>query len=131
MNFEKLDESNFLLYAAKHYDNPQCFDTIEFYEDLSRFKYLKRLFNKYIETGEIKERLILNHIVIIYNVFGVTAGNRMLFLKLKGYEKHLKPFLIFLNNCPDIIFGIGEEGENIHTDEIPLDQNIINLLRKI
>ena len=131
MNFEKLDESNFLLYAAKHYDNPQCFDTIEFYDDLSRFKYLKRLFNKYIETGEIKERLILNHIVIIYNVFGVIPGNRMLFLKLKGYEKHLKPFLIFLNSCPEIVFGIGEEGENIHTDVIPLDQNIINLLRKI
>lgn len=131
MNFEKLDESNFILYAAKHYDNPQCFDTVEFYDDLNRFKYLKRLFNKYIETGDIKERLILNHIVIIYNVFGVVPGNRMLFLKLKGYEKFLKPFLVFLNNLPDTVFGIGESGENIHTNDIPMDTNIIDLLRKI
>jgi len=131
MNFEKLDESNFILYAAKHYDNPQCFDTVEFYDDLNRFKYLKRLFNKYIETGDIKERLILNHIVIIYNVFGVVPGNRMLFLKLKGYEKFLKPFLVFLNNLPDIVFGIGENSENIHTNDIPMDSNIIDLLRKI
>ena len=131
MNFEKLDESNFILYAAKHYDNPQCFDTVEFYDDLNRFKYLKRLFNKYIETGDIKERLILNHIVIIYNVFGVVPGNRMLFLKLKGYEKFLKPFLVFLNNLPDTVFGIGENIENIHTNDIPMDSNIIDLLRKI
>lgn len=131
MNFEKLDESNFILYAAKHYDNPQCFDTVEFYDDLNRFKYLKRLFNKYIETGDIKERLILNHIVIIYNVFGVVPGNRMLFLKLKGYEKFLKPFLVFLNNLPDTVFGIGENSENIHTNDIPMDSNIIDLLRKI
>jgi len=129
--FNKVDESNFLLYAAKHYDNPQCFDTVEFYDDLNRFKYLKRLFNKYIETGDIKERLIINHIVILYNVFGVEASNRMLFLKLKGYEKFLKPFLIFLNNLPDVIYGINENGENIHTNEIPLDQKIIDLLRKI
>ena len=131
MKYERLEESNFLLYAAKHYDNPQCFDTIEFYDDLNRFKYLKRLFNKYIETGEIKERLILNHIVIIYNVFGVEAGNKMLFLKLKGYEKYFKPFLIFLNQLPEKITGIGENNEIIHTNNIPMDFNIIDLLRKI
>ena len=59
---DKLDASNFLLYAAKHYDNPQCFDTLEFYEDLKRFKYIKRLLNRYVEDGDLKERLILNHI---------------------------------------------------------------------
>ena len=65
---QTLDESNFLLYAAKHYDNPQCFDTVEFYEDLNRFKYLKRLFNKYRDGGELKERLILNHVMVLYNL---------------------------------------------------------------
>ena len=67
---QKLDESNFILYAAAHYDNPQCYDTDEFYDDLKRFKYLKRLFNRYKETGELKERLILNHL-IVYIMFSV------------------------------------------------------------
>jgi len=70
MMFEKLDETNFVLYAAKHYDNPHCYDTLEFYDDLNRFKYLKRLFNRYEETGELKDRLIINHLTIIYNIFG-------------------------------------------------------------
>ena len=66
---EKLDETNFLLYCAKYYDNPQCFDTQEFYDDMNRIKYIKRLFNKYYESGELKERLIINHIVVLCNVF--------------------------------------------------------------
>jgi len=83
MKCETLDNSNFLLYAAKHYDNPQCFDTKEFYDDLKRFKYLKRLFNRYKETGDLKERLIINHLQVIYNLFGVEPSTRMLFLALK------------------------------------------------
>ena len=67
---DKVDEFNFLLYAAKHYDNPQCYDTVEFYDDLKRIKYIKRLINRYIEEGDLKERLILNHIIILNNVFG-------------------------------------------------------------
>ena len=67
---QQLDDTNFMLYAAAHYDNPQCYDTDEFYDDLKRFKYLKRLLNRYKETGELKERLILNHLTVIYNVFG-------------------------------------------------------------
>lgn len=128
---QKLDESNFLLYAAKHYDNPQCFDTVEFYEDLNRFKYLKRLFNKYRESGELKERLILNHIMVLYNLFGPLATTRMLFLKLRDYESYLIPFLIFLNYLPDVIMGIGIENKTIHTSDIELDKNIIEALRKI
>jgi len=131
MSDQRLDESNFLLYAAKHYDNPQCFDTVEFYEDLNRFKYLKRLFNKYLETGELKERLILNHIMILYNLFGPLATTRMLFLKLRGYESCLVPFLIFLNYLPDVILGIGIENNTIYTSNIDIDQNIVNALRKI
>ena len=127
----KLDESNFLLYAAKHYDNAQCFDTVEFYEDLNRFKYIKRLFNKYRESGDLKERLILNHIMILYNLFGPLATTRMLFLKLRGYESYLIPFLVFLNYLPDVIIGIGIENKTVHTSDIELDKSIIEALRKI
>jgi hypothetical protein len=127
----KLDESNFLLYAAKHYDNPQCFDTEEFYEDLNRFKYLKRLFNKYREKKEIKERLILNHIMVLYNLFGPLATTRMLFLKLRGYESYLVPFLIFLNYLPDAIMGIGSDDKTVYASDIELDINIVEALRKI
>lgn len=131
MSFERLDESNFLLYAAKHYDNPQCFDTIEFYEDLKRFKYIKRLFNRYIDEGDLKERLILNHIVILFNLFGTTAATRMLFLKCKGQESMLVPFLITLNSLPEKIENIGVENKTIYTSLIPLDLQVVQALRKI
>jgi len=127
----KLDETNFLLYAAKNYDNPQCFDTIEFYEDLKHFKYIKRLFNKYVETGDLKERLIINHLVIIYNMFGVEAATRMLFFKLRGYEKLLKPFLVYMNYMPDVVREIGLTAENIKSSDVPMDENIVSILRKI
>lgn len=128
MPFEKLDESNFILYAAKHYDNPQCLDTEEFYDDLKRFKYLKRLFGKYDETGELRERLIINHLIVLYNVFGIHA-TRMLFLKLEPYYVYLKPFLVLLNYMPDkVIIG---ENKTIYSSDIPMDKNIIEVLRKI
>ena len=130
MKFETLDESNFLLFAAKHYDNPQCHDVIEFYDDLQRFKYLKRLFSKYEETGEMKERLVLNHLTVLYNIFGLEA-TRMLFFKLEGYHKYLKPFLILLNKMPEIVYGIGENGKNIISSDIVMDTKIVQLLRKI
>ena len=131
VNMDKLDESNFLLYAAKHYDNPQCFDTIEFYEDLKRFKYIKRLFNRYIEDGDMKERLVLNHIVVLFNLFGVKATIRMLFLKCRGQEHLLVPFLIALNNLPDTIENIGIENNTINTSDIKMDDYVVNILRKI
>lgn len=127
---DRLNETNFLLYAAKHYDNPSCFDTMEFYEDLNRFKYLKRLFSRYDDTKELKERLILNHIIIIYNLFGTEAATRMLFFKLKEYHHYLVPFLVFLNFCPDRVSGILPEGDII-TSNIILDQDIIKALRRI
>lgn len=127
---DKIDETNFLLYAAKHYDNPQCFDTLEFYEDMSRFKYIKRLFNRYEETGELKERLILNHLIILYNVFG-PATTRMLFFKLNGHLHLLKPFIILLGFMPDKVYGVGVENKTIITSDIPMDEKIVKLLRKI
>lgn len=128
---EKLDESNFLLYAAKHYDNPQCFDTIEFYEDLKRFKYIKRLFNRYADEGELKERLILNHIVILFNVFGVEPATKMLFLKCKNQESYLVPFLSFLNHLPTEINNIGFDNRSYNISEIVPDKRIVEALRKI
>jgi len=128
---DKLDESNFLLYAAKHYDNPQCYDTIEFYDDMKRFKYIKRLLNRYLEEDDLKERLILNHIIVLYNVFGAEATIRMLFLKCKGMEKQLKPFLVFLNLLPAKVENIGIENKTIYTNNIDIDLNILKKLREI
>jgi hypothetical protein len=128
---DKVDETNFLLYAAKHYDNPHCYDTIEFYEDLNRFKYIKRLLNKYQESGEIKERLIINHLTVIYNVFGAVAGTRLLFLKLNDQLPMIKPFLLLFGTCPDIVEAIGIEGKDIYTSDIAMDPVIVEVLRKI
>jgi hypothetical protein len=124
---EHLDNANFILYAAKHYNNPQCFDTEEFLDDLKRFKYLKRLFGKYQETGELRERLILNHITILYNVFGDHA-TRMLFLKLESYSSCLKPFIVLLNYMPD---KINIEDRIIYSSDMDMDPIIIEVLRKI
>ena len=131
MIIDKLDESNFFLYAAKHYSNPYCYDTIEFYDDLNKFKYLKRLFSRYEETGELKERLILNHIITIYNIFGVEPTTRMLFLKLNNYYKYLKPFLVLLNYMPEVVRNIGIEGKDIQSSDITMDPLIVERLRQI
>lgn len=128
---DKLDESNFLLYAAKHYDNPQCFDTVEFYEDLKRFNYIKRLFNRFTDEGDLKERLILNHIVILFNLFGVVPATRMLFLKCRGQESLLIPFLLTLNSLPEKVENIGVENKTIDTSNIPMDLQVSQALRKI
>jgi hypothetical protein len=131
MHNEQLDETNFMLYAAKHYDNPSCFDTLEFYEDLNRFKYLKRLFSRYAESGDLKERLIINHIIIIYNIFGVQAATKMLFFKLKDHHVYLKPFLSLLNFLPEKVIGIGLENKTINTNDIVSDSIIEKILRDI
>ena len=119
--FDELTEENFDLFAAKHYNNPQCVDIEEFHEDLARFKYLKRLLRKYTQTGEIQERLVLNHLIIIYNVFGIPAANRMVFYRIEPeLWPALKTFLIYLNYLP--------ETERV---EVALDMAIANILRKL
>ena len=122
-----MTEKNFLLYAAKWYDNPQCTELTEFYDDLKRFNYLKRLFNRFQEDGEIKERLVLNHLVVLFNVFGPKATD-MLFLKLKEHYSRLKPFLILLQRMPDYVYV---ENKKINSVDIIMDQRIVELLRKI
>ena len=97
-----LTESTFLLYAMKHYDNPQCTEMSEFEEDIKRFQYLRKLFSRYRQDNELKERLILNHLIVIYNVFGPQATN-MLFMRLHEYHEYLKPFVEYLNFMPELL----------------------------
>ena len=131
MREDPLSEVNFLLYAARHYENPQCYDTIEFYDDLKRIKYIRRLFNIYQESGELKERLILNHIIILYNVFGVIPATRMLFFKLYEHKEQLKPFLVFLNFMPLQIINITLQGITLKSTEIISDPVIEEKLGRI
>lgn len=128
---EVVSESTFLLYAAKHYENPQCYDILEFEEDLKRFKYIKRLFNKYIDSGELRERLILNHIIALGNVFGARATTKMLFFKLESYEHLLAPFLDTLGLMPEKVTGIGLNYATLITDEIVRDPEITERLSEI
>lgn len=122
-----LTEQNFLLFAAKHYDNV-FYDTTEFQEDLKRFAYIKRLFNHYNKLNELKDRLIINHLVIIFNMWS-TAAIPMLFVKLEGYEVILKTFLTFMERMPNEIKGIGLNRREIKSSEIPIDENIMRLLK--
>jgi len=118
---DNLTESNLLLYAAKHYYNPRFSDIDEFYEDLKRFKYVKRLVNRYLDDKDLSERLILNHLIVIFNAFGIEPSINM--LKVKLDERHwpvIKPFLIFLKYITnDQLVGI------------EMDDRVIEALRKI
>lgn len=115
----------------KCYDNPNCSGLDEFNEDLARIKYIKKLITRYIQTGELQERLILNHLIILNNMFGPEALSRILCLKMETQLKYIKPFLVFLNILPPIIFNVGKDGNKTFTDDIPMDQLIIEKLRKI
>ena len=129
MKFDDLTEKNFLLYAMQHYDNPQCVEVEEFNDDLKRIKYIKRLFNQYAIEGVLKERLLLNHVIVFYNVFSVEAATRILFYKLEEeFWPMLKTFLFYLNFLPDKIESVN--GRTILTTEIPMDQGIVDSLRK-
>ena len=119
--FSELTEENLFLYAAKHYYNPMFSDVDEFYEDLKRFKYIKRLVNRYLDNGELTERLILNHLIVVFNAFGTEATLNILQLKLE--DKHwpvIKPFLIFLKHIT-----------NDQYVEIKMDDNVVRKLRAI
>lgn len=127
---EKLSDENFLIYCAKHYDNPQCHSTEEFIEDLKRIKYIKKLITRYIDSGVLKDRLILNHLIILYNVFGAEHMSRILYLKMRSQFKYIKPFLIFMGVLPEKIYNIKEEAV-INTDEITMDDTIVQALRRV
>ena len=123
MSPNELTEDNLLIFAAKHYYNPLGVDAAEFEEDLNRFKYIKRLVNRYIDSDKLSERLILNHLIVIFNVFGIEGGISIIKLKFKSdHMTVLKPFLIFL--------------KAIHNDDpyfvkFPQDPIVVTALRQI
>jgi len=129
MSFENLTTDNIMIFALKAYDRPNCIMS-EFKEDLKRFNYLKKLFRRYRKFGEIKERLVLNHLVVLNNVFGPEFSTRLLFFKMSKEDySTLKTYLIFLSCMPDRVKGI--KGHDILSSEIPVDMTIAKILRLI
>ena len=112
--YEKITNENIMMFAIKHYDNPQCEGEREFYDDMKRFKYIKRLLRKHKDTGVLKERLLLNHIIVLNNLFGAEACVTLLLFKIQGeYWETLKSFLLFLNMIRDDELRNIEENNNV------------------
>lgn len=129
MVFDDLNNDNVTIYAVKAYDRPNCIMS-EFKDDMKRFNYLKRLFKRYRKFDELRERLVLNHLVVLYNVFGPEAATRLLFYKMsKDDYSSLKTYLVFLSVMPDRVRGI--KGHDILSSEIPIDFKIADVLRDI
>lgn len=127
--FDDLNDDNFLMYAVKAYNSPHCIMS-EFESDLKRTKYLKRLFRRYKVTKTLKERLILNHLILLYNVFGVEPATRILFFRIDEQDYDvLKTFLIYLNYMPEKVKGIN--GKDIISSDILIDMNVADILRQI
>jgi hypothetical protein len=126
---ENLTEENFLLQSAKHYKNKQCQNTEEFLSDLKHIKYIKKLLTRYNKKNLLDEKLILNHIIILNNVFGPIFLSRLIFLKFYTQLFYLKPFLLYLNLLPDVVNGVN--GLDYNTVAIEMDWNIIEKLREI
>ena len=127
--FDDLNESNVLLYAAKCYDKPNCIQS-EFDEDYKKFRYIKRLLNRYRLSGTLKQNLLINHLILTQNVFGIDASTRILFFRIDKKDwSALKTLLIFTSAMPKIVRGI--RGQDIISSDIPLDQNLVDNLRKL
>lgn len=124
-----LNENNFLIFAMKAYSTPNCVLS-EFEDDIKRIKYIKRLIRKYKTSGILKERLILNHIIVLSNVFGTEASVRMLFYRVdvKDFDV-LKTFLLYLNYMPTVVRGI--KGRDIHSGDITIDIEVARQLKTI
>ena len=128
MIFDDLTDANFLMFAMKEYNNQQCTNIDEFYDDLKKIKYIKRLINRFLESGKLKEILILNHLIVFYNVFDNKAATSLLFFKIEEkYWSVLKTFLIYLSMMPETVKGI--RGEDIISSDIQLNQEVIDKLR--
>jgi hypothetical protein len=126
----ELNNDNFLMYAIKNYNNPGCRGVTDFNDDLKRLRYIKRLLGRYRLSGDVKERLVINHIVVFYNVFGVEAATRMLFYKIQeDLWPELKTFLVYLNFMPQTV--IVSNGFKMPESEIPLDPVLVDILRKL
>jgi len=115
MRFDELNEDNYLLFAIKHYENPQAVTKEDFYDDLKRFKWIKKLLRRYKKEGELKVHLLINHFIILYNVFG-DAATPLLFYKIdKEFWGVLKTFVVYLDRLPEY------PHTNIHDVDIDLD----------
>lgn len=125
-----LCNETFPRFAAESYNNVVT-DLVEFNDDLDRIKYIKRLFNKYKQGGELKERLVINHLIILYNCFDSHAITKMLFFKLEHFHEYLKPFLVWMNRCPDEIEGYTPKRPTLSITDIQMDETIVETLRKI
>ena len=126
--FEQLDDDNFILYAARNYYSPRCIDAEEVFDDLNRFKYIKRLLNRYYGGGDLSERLILNHLIVLLNVFGTEPAVEMLAQKIVvEHWPTLKPFLIYLRAIKN------DEITGIEMDKVAIQalREIARLLIKI
>jgi hypothetical protein len=129
MAFDDLTNDNFLIYAMKCYDKPNTIMS-EFKDDMKRFNYLKRLFHKYRKNDEMREQLILNHLIVLYNVFGPEATTRMLFFKMSKEDfPAIKTYLLFLNIMPTVVKSI--KGQDIISSDIEVDFKIADALREI
>ena len=129
MSFDNLTSDNIMMYAIKAYDKPNCIMS-EFSEDMKRFNYLKRLFRRYRKHNELRERLVLNHLVVLNNVFGPEIMTRLLFFEMSESDyPQLKTYLLFLSCMPEIVRGI--KGKNILSSDIEVDIEIANVLRTI
>jgi len=129
MLFDNLTNENIMLYLVKAYDKPNMLMS-EFKDDMKRFNYLKRLFQRYRKYRELREQLVLNHLVVLYNVFGLEVTTRTLFFKMtKEDYPALKTYLLFLNYMPEIVYGI--KNEDIKSSDIDIDNNIQKVLGKI
>ena len=123
MIFNELNEENFLLFAIKHYENPQAVTKEDFDKDLQHFKYIKRLLKKYKNTGELKAHLLLNHFIIIYNIFS-DAATPMLFYKIENdLWSTVKTFILFLNKLP--------ETPRCYIHDVPVDITCLSELQSI
>lgn len=129
MSFDNLDGDNIMMYAVKAYDKPNCIMS-EFSEDMKRFNYLKRLFRRYRKHNELRERLVLNHLVVLNNVFGPEVMTRLLFYDMAESDyPQLKTYLLFLSCMPEVVRGI--KGKDILSSDIEVDMEIANVLRSI
>ena len=123
MNFNSLNAENFLFFAMKHYDNPQSVTYDDFQEDLMRFKYLKRLFGRYIKTGVLRNHLILNHLIVLFNVFGDATIPLLMYKLEEDYWPLVKTFLVYLDRYPEISAGVLET--------VSIDDEVNSLLKEI
>jgi hypothetical protein len=123
MKFDELNEDNYILFAIKHYGNPQAITKEDFFEDLSRFKYIKKLLRRYVRSGELKTTLLINHFIIVFNVFN-DAALPLLFFKIeRELWSSMKTFLIYLNRIP--------EYPKTFLNDIPIDENCLKILETL